>query len=44
MRKQFLALLIGALVVVLSVGAGASVAGGGATAATRAHDSIERQS
>ena len=29
MRKQFLALLIGALVVVLSVGAGASVAGGG---------------
>ena len=44
MRKQFLALLIGALVVVLSVGAGASVAGGGATAATepttRSSDSL----
>ena len=44
MRKQFLALRIGALGVVLSGGAGASVAGGGATAATepttRSSDSL----
>ena len=44
LSKLFLALLIGALVVVLSVGAGASVAGGGATAATepttRSSDSL----
>ena len=33
MRKPFLALLSGALVVVLSVGAGAPVAGGASTAA-----------
>jgi immune inhibitor A len=34
MRKQFLALLSGALVLVLSLGAGASIAGGAATGAT----------